>query len=141
MDLNEESICKALSEEMETEDAVQEDDLLQSASMDDVGVASSVSSSILNSDDEDDGVNVTIMEPQQDLPRNPQTEVHRPKLSGARKKRFRKLLLSGHDWEEALSMVTASSNVSTPKRARNINSSNNSDGKPVPKKQKGSFRQ
>ncbi|XP_065081792.1 uncharacterized protein LOC135704249 [Ochlerotatus camptorhynchus] len=137
MDLNEESIKQAATENMETEDTHKEDDLLQSVSMDNVGSGGSVSSSILNSEDEDDGVNVTIKEIRNEQQQSESRPVLKPKLSGAKKKRFKKLLLSGHGREEALSMVLLPPNVSTPKRPRNINSSNNSDGKPIPKKQKG----
>lgn len=47
--------------DMETEEMPKED-LLQSSSMDYIGGGRSVSSSILNSEDEEDGVNVTVKE-------------------------------------------------------------------------------
>lgn len=128
-----------IASDMETEGMPKEEDLLQSSSMDDIGGGGSISSSILNSEDEEDGVNITIKEIRNDLQsnlQNPEINV-RPKLSGAKKKRFRKLLLGGHAREEALSMVLTPSNVPTPKRSRNMNNSSNSDGKPNPKKQKG----
>lgn len=140
MESKEESMDTVPTEIMEVDEGKKEDDLLQSVSADELGGAGSVSSSILNSDDEDDGVNVTIIATRTDMQeyqQNEQREILKPKLSGAKKKQFKKLLISGHGREEALSMVLAPSNVSTPKRPRNINSSTNSDGKPIPKKQKG----
>nr|XP_029714496.1 uncharacterized protein LOC115258514 [Aedes albopictus] len=140
MESYEEPVSSAAAEMMETEDTLKEDDLLQSVSMEDIGGGGSVSSSILNSDDEEDGVNVTIKEVHNmppENPRNRESEVVRPKLSGAKKKRFRKLLLSGHNREEPLSMALMPQQVSTPKRTRNMNCSSNSEGNPIPKKQKG----
>lgn len=141
MESNEESMMNSAAENMDVDDR-KEDDLLQSVSMDDVGGEGSVSSSILNSDDEDDGVNVTIQEIRNqmqvnDQNQNQERQILRAKLSGAKKKRFKKLLLSGHGREEALSMVLVPPKESTPKRPRNINNSSNSDSKPIPKKQKG----
>lgn len=106
-----------------------EEQLLRSSSVENTG---STSSSILLSGDEDDddGVNVTIrpLVPKEVPVSTPTNLGEKVKLSGAKKKRFAKLLGEGLSRADALSLVRSSGASSTPKRGRNINDSNNSGG-------------
>lgn len=108
-----------------------EEQLLMSSSAEQTGSTSS-SILLLGDDDDNDGINVTIRplvpnEVPASTPTN-QMEEKKGKLSGAKKKRFAKLLQDGLSRADAFLLVQSSGSSSTPKRVRNMNESNNSGG-------------
>lgn len=105
------------------------EDGLQSQSLEEVD---SCSSSILDSDEEDDGINVTIKAVEVNGSAEKSADPVSQKLAGAARRKFKKMVDDGIDAEEAHAQVLSS----TPKRNRNaaMISPSGGAGKPVPKK-------
>lgn len=87
----------------------------------------SCSSSILDSEEEEDGINVTIKAASSEM----KSDLADQKLAGSERRKMKKMIADGMDVDEAHASVSSS----TPKRQRNKVSPNGStDLKPDPKK-------
>ncbi|KAL1394674.1 hypothetical protein pipiens_011776 [Culex pipiens pipiens] len=107
---------------LENEENFEEE--LHSKSIEDMD---SCSSSILDSEEEEDGINVTIKAASSEM----KSDLADQKLAGSERRKMKKMIADGMDVDEAHASVSSS----TPKRQRNKVSPNGStDLKPDPKK-------
>ena len=114
---------------MEKNDEVLEDGL-QSKSLEEID---SCSSSILDSEEEEDGINVTIKAVAPGVTADEPGDLASQKLAGSERRRMKKKIVEGMEVEEARATVISS----TPKRSRNtaLNSpTGGTDLNPDPKK-------
>ncbi|KAL1377010.1 hypothetical protein pipiens_016549 [Culex pipiens pipiens] len=114
---------------MEKQEEIREDGL-QSKSLEEID---SCSSSILDSEEEDDGINITIKAVTPGVAADGSADLVEPKLAGSERRKMNKKIEGGMKKEEARSSVISS----TPKRSRNTSLNSPNGGtvpNPVPKK-------
>ncbi|KAL1404661.1 hypothetical protein pipiens_018770, partial [Culex pipiens pipiens] len=114
---------------MEKQEEILEDGL-QSKSLEEID---SCSSSILDSEEEDDGINITIKAVTPGVAAAGSADLVEPKLAGSERRKMNKKIEGGMKKEEARSSVISS----TPKRSRNTSLNSPNGGtvpNPVPKK-------